>query len=246
MAIQWTTIGDCKLACADYMDVIPLIPAASIHCVIVDPPYGVRRPSARRRKEDRFDEIHGNDVVDVRWAGVGYLTEGGACYCFCTWDTLNEFRTGLKASGLHVRSCVVWDKGVHGLGDTATCWAPRHEMILFAAKGRHELRSPRPADVIQFQRVMPPALKHPYQKPVEMISRLIQASTDEGDTVADWYMGSGTCGVACVRTGRKFIGCEISQEHFDITCQSIETEYKRLSLFITPPKPKTQRQLPFS
>ena len=56
----------------------------------------------------------------------------------------------------------------------------------------------------------------PMQKPVDIICQMIEASTDEGDTILDPFMGSGTTGVACVQTGRSFIGMEIDEGYFKI------------------------------
>ena len=52
--------------------------------------------------------------------------------------------------------------------------------------------------------------------------KIIEHLTNPGDTVADFYMGSGTTGVACVQTGRNFIGIEIDKGYFDIAQQRIE------------------------
>jgi len=59
-------------------------------------------------------------------------------------------------------------------------------------------------------------LGHPTQKPVDLMKRMILGSTNEGDVVLDPFMGSGTTGVACVETGRKFIGFEIDKRYFEI------------------------------
>jgi DNA modification methylase len=55
---------------------------------------------------------------------------------------------------------------------------------------------------------------HPTQKPVALMEYLIRTYTNEGDTVLDNTMGSGTTGVACVNTGRDFIGIERDPKHF--------------------------------
>ncbi len=51
------------------------------------------------------------------------------------------------------------------------------------------------------------------------------------ETILDPFMGSGTTGVACVRTGRKFIGIEMEPKYFDIACKRIQAEYDRSALF---------------
>jgi DNA modification methylase len=62
---------------------------------------------------------------------------------------------------------------------------------------------------------------HPTQKPVKLMEDLIQTYSNPEDTILDFTMGSGTTGVACVNTGRKFIGIELDQGYFDIATQRI-------------------------
>ena len=69
---------------------------------------------------------------------------------------------------------------------------------------------------------------HPTQKPVALMEYLIRTYTNEGETVLDNTMGSGTTGVACVRTGRSFIGIERDDAYFKIASDRIENETKCL------------------
>jgi DNA modification methylase len=62
---------------------------------------------------------------------------------------------------------------------------------------------------------------HPTQKPVALMEYLIKTYTDEGETVLDFTMGSGTTGVACVNLGRNFIGIELDHEYFNIAKKRI-------------------------
>jgi site-specific DNA-methyltransferase (adenine-specific) len=64
---------------------------------------------------------------------------------------------------------------------------------------------------------------HPTQKPVALMEYLIKTYTREGETVLDFTMGSGTTGVACVNTGRNFIGIEMDEKYFEIAKNRIET-----------------------
>ena len=63
---------------------------------------------------------------------------------------------------------------------------------------------------------------HPTQKPVALLEYLIRTYTNEGETVLDNCMGSGSTGVACVKTGRDFIGIELDEKYFDIAKKRIE------------------------
>ena len=63
---------------------------------------------------------------------------------------------------------------------------------------------------------------HPTQKPVELMEYLIKTYTNEYETVLDFTMGSGSTGVACINTGRKFIGIELDETYFNIAKERIE------------------------
>ena len=65
---------------------------------------------------------------------------------------------------------------------------------------------------------------HPTQKPVALMEYLIKTYTNEGETVLDFTMGSGTTGVACMNTNRKFIGIERDDKYFDISVKRIRGE----------------------
>lgn len=87
---------------------------------------------------------------------------------------------------------------------------------------------------------------HPTQKPVALIEYLIKTYTNEGETVLDNCMGSGTTGVACVNTGRKFIGIERDAGYFKIASDRIAAVRDGLApkpkaIRITKPKPKAPR-----
>lgn len=84
-------------------------------------------------------------------------------------------------------------------------------------------------------------VSHPTQKPVELIDRMVRASTKVGDIILDPFMGSGTTGVACAKLGRKFIGIEINEKYFDIACKRIEEAYKQPDMFIQAAEPKPEQ-----
>lgn len=63
---------------------------------------------------------------------------------------------------------------------------------------------------------------HPTQKPVSLMEYLVKTYTNEGETVLDFTMGSGTTGVACVNTNRDFIGIELDEGYFEIASKRID------------------------
>ena len=72
---------------------------------------------------------------------------------------------------------------------------------------------------------------HPTQKPVDLFAYLIRTYTNEGETVLDNCLGSGTTAVAAIRTGRKCIGIEKEREYFDIAQKRVAEELAKTSLF---------------
>ena len=72
---------------------------------------------------------------------------------------------------------------------------------------------------------------HPTQKPVDLLRYLVLTYTNEGDTVLDNCMGSGTTAVACIKERRHFIGFELSKEYFDKAVRRIKAEQAQLTLF---------------
>lgn len=79
-----------------------------------------------------------------------------------------------------------------------------------------------PKDILEFNSESNTV--HPTQKPVNLMEYLIKTYTNEGETVLDFTMGSGTTGVACVRTNRKFIGIEKDEGYFNIAKERISNE----------------------
>ena len=106
-------------------------------------------------------------------------------------------------------------KGGYGLGNSI-------------ATGMKEI-SPRlcddyyPKSILEITNAGRSGKVHPTQKPVALMEYLILTYTNEGETVLDFTMGSGTTGVACKNLGRKFIGIELDQGYFDIAQKRINT-----------------------
>ncbi len=72
-----------------------------------------------------------------------------------------------------------------------------------------------PKNLIEFSNASHRDKKHPTQKPVALVEYMIKTYTDEGETVLDFCMGSGTTGVACKNLNREFIGIELDKEYFE-------------------------------
>ena len=87
-----------------------------------------------------------------------------------------------------------------------------------------------PTTVLKFDKVSKAV--HPTQKPVALLEYLIRTYTNEGETVLDFTMGSGSTGVACVNTNRQFIGIELDERYFNIAKKRIEEAQEQIKIAI--------------
>ncbi|MEN6400848.1 MAG: site-specific DNA-methyltransferase [Armatimonadia bacterium] len=72
---------------------------------------------------------------------------------------------------------------------------------------------------------------HPNEKPIPVMTKLVRLCSEEGDTIMDPYMGSGSTGLACINSGRNFVGIEIVPEHFEAAVKRIKAALAQPSLF---------------
>ncbi|MEC4272924.1 site-specific DNA-methyltransferase [Adlercreutzia sp. R25] len=81
-----------------------------------------------------------------------------------------------------------------------------------------------PTSVLTFPRDTQRSPLHPTQKPVALLEMLVRMYSDEEATVLDCFMGSGSTGVACARTGRGFVGIEVDEGYYEVARERIEAE----------------------
>jgi DNA modification methylase len=217
MTHEKVQIGDCTLYRGDCLDVLPTL--TGVDAVVTDPPYGISYRNARgdiRPHVSFAPEIQGDSSdVGQRVIDACFGREWPVC-------AFAHHRQPWKGDW---RQWLVWDKGgaVGGGGDIATCWKFTWELIQVSGFGR--LNGKRDESVLQFYIGQGDMPDHPTQKPTKLMSYLVGKLTNEGQTVFDPFMGSGTTGVSCVRMGRPFIGCEIDPAYFKTACRRIERAY---------------------
>lgn len=112
------------------------------------------------------------------------------------------------------------DKAIKSGGNKPTEICPIKECKLgYEYKKVYEYK--QPITLLHFDKIRKGAL-HPCEKPIRLLEYLIKTYTKEGDIVLDNCMGSGSTGVACLNTNRKFIGIELDDKYFEIAKQRIE------------------------
>jgi site-specific DNA-methyltransferase (adenine-specific) len=193
-------------------DYIPTLPDGSVKLLLTDPPYGMAYRSNRRTV--RHDHIENDDeqgavenLLDMLAAVYPKLADDAHVYLFASPRLEAVFEGVIEEASYEVKSRCVWAKNNTSMGDLTGAHAPKHERILHAVKGRPRL-SPRLPDVLEAPRVR--SMRHPTEKPVPLLAKLIEATTVEGDVVLDPYGGVASTLVAAKFTGRVGLGCEIN------------------------------------
>lgn len=214
--------------CLEVMDRL-IEEGIKVDCVITDPPYLINYRCNRRIATDKFDNILNDKdnyslIIESIEKTYEILNNNSSIYMFCSWHNVDFFKKEFEKK-FKLKNIIVWNKNNHGTGDLKGSYAPKHEFILYGHKGRCLNKSKRIADVIDCKKVSSKDMVHSTEKPIELLSKFINISTHESDLILDCFMGSGSTGVACVNTGRKFIGIELDKNYFDIASKRIEEAY---------------------
>ncbi len=219
-----TVIRNCTIYEEDCRDVFPVLEPVDL--IVTDPPYGVQFRSNHRRIIPKTKILAGDDKPNTEFVGplVKTLKPDSALYLCTRFDVYGIWQKALKEAGAKMKTTIVWDKGNWTAGDLHGDYGNQVELLLFAHVGRPLLRKGRPSNLWKIPRE-PPG-EHPTPKPVQLFTKCIENSSDPGDTVLDAFLGSGTCAVACIQAGRKFVGCEVEPGFFDLSCKRIEKAYR--------------------
>lgn len=234
-------IGNATLYHADCMDVLPGL--VGIDAVVTDPPYGMnfdtnsqrfsgfRREGLSPRGKGRFDrEIHGDEhpFSPAAWIDYPVVVLWGANH-FSQSLPVGSTLIWLKRSASHYGTFlsdaeVAWEKGGHGV------------YVLYAEDSNARRRLEANGSVFSEA-----GTAHPTQKPIVLMDWCLHRNPAE--VTLDPFMGSGTTGVSCARSGRKFVGIELDRRYFDIACERIACAQAQGRLI--PPEPiKPHEQIP--
>ena len=220
-----TIIGNCTLYNCDCIEVLEFLEPGSVHTVWTDPPFGIGYIPSHRKVMTIPGMLANDEKPHTEYVGpiVRTVKDGGAVYLCTRFDVAAQWMDSLKATGVKLKTPVYWIKNNFGQGDLrdrANCV----EIVLFGHVGQHFLRGKREMNAWTIPR--PEPSYHPTPKPKELVLRCIQASSDPGDLVLDPFLGTGTTAIACVLTGRRFIGVELDPGYYDMACDRIERAYR--------------------
>jgi DNA modification methylase len=209
-------LGDCR-------EVLPV----ECDAVVTDPPYGIglSNNDVDGHRRDADYALHGDEDQAAGQFALDWAASAG--------KPLVAFASPWKPWPGQWRNLIVWDKGgaVGGGGDIKTCLKRTWELIQVA---RNEpLRGGRDESVWRIPATPQDTKDHICAKPVRLMSAVLMQFTGDGQTVLDPFMGSGSTGVACIRTGRRFVGIEIDPAHFATARARLENELRQGLLPLT-------------
>lgn len=237
-----------RLLHGDCLAMLQEVDPGSVDLILCDPPYssggthaGDRKASTTAKYTDndfngaaRLPAFSGDNMDQrsftafMRWVCSELrqkTREGGILEMFVDWRNLPAMTDAVQMAGWVWRGVVVWDKGISrnqpgrfrndceyvvwcSNGDLPIDWK--------AAKGTKAMPG-----VYHVPMVNPKQRFHQTEKPVELLEQLL-AICPSGGVVLDVFMGSGSTGVAAVKTGRSFIGVELSDQYFEIAEKRIQ------------------------
>jgi DNA modification methylase len=208
-----------ELIHGDCLQVLPTLEAGSVDAVITDPPYNaINRKTGGLRKIDKG--IADSAPIDVDGLAAEFMRASrGSVYVWCSDEQYTAWVMAFKQRGATTRKCAWWKTNPSPMNGQRL-WLSALELCVFARKSNAPFYKScahpvwrGPSERIE---------GHPTPKPVWLMREQIAASVPEGGVVLDPFMGSGTTGVACLQTGRRFIGIEKDITYYEIARQRLE------------------------
>lgn len=254
-----TPDGSCQLFVGDCLEVVPLLALdRSVDMIFADPPYflsngGITCQSGRMVSVDKgeWDASAGpeaNHEFNLRWLRecARVLTDDGTLWVSGTSHVIHSVGYAMQQLGMKILNDITWEKPNPPPNLSCRYFTHATETLLWAArsqKSRHYFdydamkRLNGGKQMKSVWRLTAPGAaektcgRHPTQKPLALLERIVQASTPEGALVLDPFNGSGTTGVACLHLHRRYIGIERDATYIDLTRKRLESVLTQPGLF---------------
>lgn len=224
-----------QLLHGDCLELMKEIPDKSIDLIVTDCPYkivaggcttknfkcsGVLSGNSGNTKSGKiFSE---NDIEFKDWLPRLYLKLKDDChiYIMVNGRNLKNLQIAAEDASFEFQNLLVWDKGNK---TPNRYYMQQLEFILMLKKGKSKtINNAGTGNLLSFKNPVGKKM-HPTEKPIELMQVLIENSSQVGQIILDPFMGSGTTGVACLNTGRNFIGIEKDGKYFEIAKSRIES-----------------------
>ena len=231
---------------ADSRDIMKNIPDNSIDLILTDPPYNLGQHSTGNiplpGRSAMNNDVAEWDMVDFNpeeWADefIRILKPTGNLFIFTSYNQIGRWYNCLDHR-FDTSNFMIWHKTnpapkifkagfLNSCEMIFTCWNKKHTWNFISQAEMHNfIESPI---CMKPERLSNP--KHPTQKPVAILKKMIEIASNEGDIIFDPFMGVGSTGVAAMQMGRRFIGVEIGREYFDAAKKRIDNEMSQQDIF---------------
>ena len=210
------------LYCGNCLDILPTL--TGIDAVITDPPYEIVATGGGIGAKRQY--LH--DTAGFTDCGFDYrvLSPFDNWVCF---GSLKQVPKLIEQVADRRWMLVTWNKPNPTPLSNGN-YLPDTEYIIHAWRGKLYGEYRDKARFIVHPAGDTEGGNHPNEKPVRVVTKMVRMASALGATVLDPFMGSGTTGVACIRTGRKFIGIEIDPTHYATACRRIDNELQQMPL----------------
>ena len=222
----------------DCLELIKQVPSNSVDLILIDPPYEISRPTNFQsgeetgRDTDRFRISMDFGEWDKNFTGLevvikeGYriLRQGGTMICFYDLWKIETLKNLYDSNKFKQVRFIEWIKtNPVPINSKINYLTNAREVAVSAIKGSKPTFNSSYDNGLYSYPICAGKERtiHPTQKPLSLITDLVLKHSNEGDTVLDCFMGSGTTGVACKNTNREFIGMELDEKYFEIACDRI-------------------------
>ena len=232
----------------DSLEIMPTL--GRVSHVIGDPPYEKEAHKVGRRTQATIKRGVNADLdfaaitSDQRMQAARLacdMSDGWVLF-FCQAEAAGDWRDALEAAGGKYKRTMIWVKPDSTPQLNGQMPAPGYESMPLAWCGVGHSRwngGGKRGVYTHLTNQRDRDGRHPTEKPIPLMRELVTDFTLPGDMILDPFMGSGTTGIACVRSGRRFIGIEKDERYFDVACQRIQLAYDAPDMFIeTPAKAK--------
>ena len=237
--------NDFKLIQGDSLKILKEIEPKSIDMIFADPPYflssdgiscsGGKMVSVNKGDWDKSISVEEKHKFNRKWIKLCYqiLKDDGTIWISGTMHNIYSIGMALEQEGFKIINNITWKKLNPPPNISCRFFVHSTETILWAKKNikkaRHKFNyslmkelndGKQMKDVWESSLTKPSEKKcgkHPTQKPMEILERIILSSTDEGDLILDPFNGSGTTGIVANKLNRKYIGIEKEKEFLDLT-----------------------------
>lgn len=240
-----------KLLEGDSLLLLKKLEKESIDMIFADPPYflsgdgitcsGGKMVSVNKGEWDNKIGIKEKHNFNKKWIREckRVLKSNGTIWISGTMHNIYSIGMALEEEGFKIINNITWKKLNPPPNISCRCFVHSTETILWAKKDdknakykfnyskMRELNGGKQMkDVWETSLTKPSEKKcgkHPTQKPMELLEKIILASTDEGDLILDPFNGSGTTGIVASKLNRKYIGIEKEKEYLDLTIKRKKT-----------------------